>query len=274
MRYISLLILISLLITSCEEQMIPLPERSLVPTGRVVLMEEFTGVRCGPCYDASFVAKELVDAANGAIVIYAVHGGPIQSEPLPESIYDFNYNDPTELSLSAGLIGKPGAMFNRVPNEFGNRIASLSKWEGLIEDELAKPQVATVAIDSDYNAETRTASLNLRIVPLQDIDGDVMLHVSISESHLIDYQLSQEDPPEVPDFEHNHVMKASLTGLNGDAIGQDLKRNEIIERPFTYSLPAEVNGEWIPENMEVTAFITSAALGGEVLQAAQVHMTE
>lgn len=254
--------------------MIPLPERSLEQTGRVVLMEEFTGVMCGPCFDASFVAKELVANSNGALVIYAVHGGPIQSEPLEESIYDFNYTDPTELTLSAELIGKPGAMFNRVANQFGNRVASLSKWEGLLEEELAKPQVATLSIDSEYNAQTRTASFNIRTVPLQDIGGDVMLHVAISESHLIDYQLSQNNPPEVPDFEHNHVMKASLTGLNGDNIGQDLERNQIIERPYTYSLPAELNGEWTPENIEVTAFITSAAQDGEVLHAAQVHLIQ
>ncbi len=274
MRLFLLLVLTSLLVISCEEQMIPLPERSLVPTGRVVLMEEFTGVRCGPCFDASFVAKELVEGANGALVIYAVHGGPIQSEPLPQSIYDFNYTDPTELTLSADLFGKPGAMFNRVSNEFGSRIANLSKWEGVLEAELAKPQLATLNIDSEYDPNNRTATINVRTVPLRDLEGDIFLHIAISESHLIDYQLSQATPPEVPDFEHNHVMKVSLTGLNGDRIGTDLERNLIIERPFTYSVPQEVKGEWIPENMEVTAFLTSSALDGEVIHAAQVHMVE
>lgn len=274
MRFLTFIFLTSLLVISCEEQMIPLPERALVPTGRVVLMEEFTGVRCGPCYDASFVAKELVDSANGALVIYAVHGGPIQSEPLSESIYDFNYTAPTDLTLSAGLIGKPGAMFNRVPNQFGNRVVGLSKWEGVLEAELAKPQVATMSIDSEYDAANRSVAINVRSIPLTDLGGDLFLHVAISESHLIDYQLSQATPPEVPDFEHNHVMKVSLTGLNGDLIGTDLERNFIIERPFTYTVPEEVNREWIPENMEVTAFLTSAALDGEVIHAAQVHMVE
>ena len=272
MRYIISIFFLGILISSCEEQMIPIPERSLEPTGRVVLMEEFTGVRCGPCYDASFVAKEMVDNANGDVVIYAVHGGVIQSVPLDQSLYDFNYIDPTELTNTFELFGKPAASFNRVEDEFGFKVATITgQWQGLLDAELAKPQVASVNVEPNYDAGSRSVNFVVKTAALQNLTGNIFLHVNISESHLIDYQLSQNNPPEVPDFEHNHVMKASLTGLNGQLIGTNIRSNEVIETPFSYSIPDEVNGEWIPENMEVTAFITSEDLNGEVLQATQEH---
>ena len=54
----------------------------------------------------------------------------------------------------------------------------------------------------------------------------------------------------------------------------DAIADEIIRKTYTYTVPEEVNGEWIPENMEITAFITSKDRDGEVQQAAQIHLTE
>jgi len=106
------------------------------------------------------------------------------------------------------------------------------------------------------------------MIPLEDIGGEINVHVVITESHLIDPQKSQTQGI-IKDFEHNHVFKKSLTGgIQGKGRGEIYRYNE------SYTLPDEVNGEWIAENMEVIAFVTATDRDGEVQQAAQIHLVE
>lgn len=264
-------ILSILLLVSCEEQMIPIPDPVVPPEGRVVLIEELTGVECVPCFEASAVLRGILDQYDGAVVAYGIHGD-LQSTPLEDSKYDFRYPDAESLELSMSFFGKPSAAFNRIRDEAAgiNAFPRSDTWQGLIDIELIKPHVANVFITSNYNASERRVDMNVRSVLLREISGNIDVHVVISESHLIDAQKSPQGT--VKEFEHEHVMKESLTGLSGQSIGSDISADEPIDMNFSFTIPDEVNGEWIPENMEITAFITSDDMNGEVLQAAQEHI--
>lgn len=264
-------ILFSILFASCEEQMIMIPDPPTPPEGRVMLLEDYTGVNCVPCFGANAFVESVLAANPGSIVTYGVHGD-LQSEPITGSKYDFRYEDAFDFEKSADIIGKPSASFNRTTLPNGRKVQlNVSSWQGFIDTELAKEQVVEIRMLSNYDSATRRADIDITVVPKEDISGEVSIHVVMTESHLMD---PQNSPDGIVEFEHNHVMKASLTGLTGASLATDLVAGSDYRYSISYTLPEEVNEEWIPENMEVVAFITASDRDDEVLQAFQIHMTE
>jgi len=58
---IKLTILIAIVASACEEQMIPIPEAPEVAEGRVILIEDMTGVNCPPCQGAIVLLDGVID---------------------------------------------------------------------------------------------------------------------------------------------------------------------------------------------------------------------
>lgn len=250
-----------------------IPPPVIAAEGRVMLIEELTGVKCGPCAAGAILLEEILNANKGSIVAYAIHG-QLLSEPHSNSKYDFRNEDSKTLEVSlVELIGKPSITFNRVALNGVTRVqAQPNTWQPFVDTELLKSQVANVDVTADFDEVTRLVTINIGVSALEDLNGLINLHVAISESHLIDPQQDGNDI--IEDFEHMHVLKDMLSVITGDFLTEDLAANITIPRQYTYEIPEENNGEWTPKNIEVTAFITSEDLDGEVLQAAQVHVTE
>lgn len=276
MKYYVLYIfgLVTILFSSCDEIETPIPPPIVVEEGRVILIEELTGVSCTPCAAASAILEGIIDGADGAVVAYGIHGS-FQSEPLSASKYDFRNEDAAELERYLVEFGKPAASMNRTISNTGSLVyAQPASWQAPVDAELEKPRVANVVIRSTYNESTRRADIEVDVNALLDIEGALNLVVAISESNLIDPQKAPGE--DIIDFKHKHVLKEHLTTFLGDPIASaGLAAGEAIDtRNFSYTLPDELNGEWLPENMEITAFITAENLNGEVQQAAQVNLVQ
>ena len=275
MKYISIfiqIVLVALLLNSCEEQPIPIPEPPSIADGRIMLLEDITGVSCVPCHNANVFIRNVLEETDGAIVAYGIHNGS-QSTPHSNSKYDFRYPDVRELEGSIDYVGQPSGLFNRVTQANG-RIAQLTPgtWQAYIDVELQKPQVLQILMQSDFDPVSRQVDIDVSAIPLENIQGDCNIHLVISESHLIDPQSTPNGV--VEDYEHEHVMKASLTGLTGSFLAADLVADQTYRYNASYTVPDELNGEWKPENMEITAYVTASDQNNEVLQAFQIHMTE
>jgi len=275
MSKISLSILfISLLLLSCEEQMIPIPDRPISADGRIMLIEDITGVSCVPCHLANVLTNQLLKETNGSVIVYGIHNGT-QSTPHSDSKYDFRYPDVVELESTIDYIGQPAGMFNRVMQSNG-RIAQSgsSTWQPFIDAELAKPLELEIQMEADFRTDSRTVDIEVVVTPVQDIPGELNLHLVITESHLIDPQATPDGV--VEDYEHNHVMKESLTGLPGDVLVTNglTAFQDTDPKNYTYTLPEESNGEWIAENIEIIAFVTSKERNNEVQQAFQIQLIE
>lgn len=271
---IKISIVLAVFFVSCEEQMIPIPEAPEATEGRVMLIEDMTGVTCPPCALAIEVLDAAIEENKGSIVVYGVHG-IIQSDPTDDSKYDFRYEDAANLELAFNPPGKPAASFNRISFANGKKTKiSHTTWQPIIDAELVKPQVAELLVKSTFDTESRQAQIDLSMIPTEDISGEINVHIVIAESHLIDPQLKQGTGL-ILDFEHNHVMKKSLTGgIQGSFLTSDATSGTIYRHTASYTLPEEVNGEWIPENMEIIAFVTAQDRDGEVQQAAKIALVE
>ncbi len=265
-------ILLSIVFISCEEQMVPIPEFTVPETNKVVLIEELTGVSCPNCPRGVAAIEAILTKFEGLVVTYGVHG-ELQSEPKSNSKYDFRNEDAFELEIFLlPFWGKPSAAINRVffEGEDNATTTSVDLWSSFVEDELTKPQQLDIAVNSDYNEGTRTATINIGVTTLAAISESIQLNVAITESNLIDPQ--DDVNTTIEDFVHKHVLKDMLTQILGDEIGRDVSANESLTKSYSYTVPAELNGEWLVENMEIIAFVTSTNHDGEVLQAGSIHL--
>lgn len=268
----SLLFISTFILISCEEQPVTIPEFSVTETGKVVLVEELTGVSCPNCPKGAAVIESIHALFGSSVVSYGVHGKQL-TKPKDNSKYDFRNPDAEELEdFLAPFWGKPAASINRVffEGEDNATTTSIEQWPSFVDQELQKEQLLEIAIDSEYDENSRTTTINIGVSALSDIPGNLQLHVAITESHLIDPQ--DDINTTIQDFEHNHVLKELITQLLGDDIVSNITANQSVNRTYSYTVPEENNGEWTVDNMEIIVFVTSTDNDGEVIQAGSIHI--
>jgi hypothetical protein len=77
--------------------------------------------------------------------------------------------------------------------------------------------------------------------------------VFITESNIIDAQTN--GAVIVENYNHKHILRDMMTKFDGDALGASLKKNDIIRKSYSYTLPSTTDGLWVPENIEIVITI-------------------
>lgn len=275
MKYILSILCMSMFFFACEEVPVEIPKSDVSLSGKTVLLEDLTGVRCPNCPSGAKAIKGIVDKYPDNVISVAIHGSflcrPIVKEGY-ESKYDFR-NDASAF-LEEYLMpfpSKPAAYFNRVqkdPNIFGNTQVG-GVWLQRVEEELAKEQVIEIKASSKYDEATRTATINTGVIANKDLEGTFQLSIMVLENKIIDAQSDQDKI--IKDYEHNHVLMDMVTEYAGDAIGSKLNQGTSLTKAYTYKVP-ESDGRWIPENMSFVIFVSDVSESKEVLQATEISL--
>lgn len=275
MKNILLLFGIILFFSACEEKMVIIPDFEPIQSGRVVLVEELTGVRCPNCPAGSERLASISTLYPDNIVIVGVHGTDL-TKPLDESKYDFRNDDAIELeNFLKPYLGKPAAYFNRrfydeLGGDWGNSFNG--QWQGYFEDELEKPQTLEVSITKTYNPETRKLDITVGALPLVDLDGEFKVTIMLTESEIEDAQDDQNTI--IEEYVHNHVLRKIITNFDGDQFANTLEKNKPVAKTYVYTVPEDDSGLWNEDHIEVVAFIANTeGESEEVLQAAKTYLT-
>ena len=81
------------------------------------------------------------------------------------------------------------------------------------------------------------------------------------EDHVTAYQLSPTTY--IPDYEHNHVFRATLNDMEGDEL--NITTGQTTEKTYTYTLPDfsvwKNTTPWNVQNLSVVAFFYNAQDG-------------
>lgn len=257
------------LMWSCEEIPVVIPDYNPPETGKTVLIEDLTGVRCPNCPRGAAALENILAKYQGKVFALAIHGIQLVT-PLPQSKYDFRNQFAADLEkFHQPFLGKPSALINR--KKFDNQsfipVDVVDLWLGYTEQELALPQEVQIDVDYNYNSETRQLNVLVGVSPLKNVTGEFKISVFLTESHMIDYQ--ETVGAILSDFEHNHVLRYMLTRFDGDALADQLKTSEVIIRNYTYTIPEE----FIAENMEVIVAVHKADPDNKtVLQSAGIKI--
>jgi len=224
-----------------------------------VLLEDFTAHQCGNCPPAGALAEQIAEGNEGLVHVLAIHAGSLAA--VSDAPFDTDWTNAEsnaywdQLAFQVNPIG-------RVNRRGGpTEIASPNNWTALVDAELALTPDAHLqgAVIPDPLV-TEDVHLHTHITFANAVAGDVRLALLISENHLIAAQLDyQSDPEVIVDFEHNHLLRGSLSGADGLVVATDPSAGNTVQLDHTLVWEEE----WVLENSHILAVLTNA--DGEVL---------
>ena len=264
-------------LTSCDVIEGPFTEEVVVgecaEKCRKILLEDYTGHRCGNCPRAAEKSAELKEIYGEQLVPLAVHAGFFAEPSGSYFTNDFRTVAGEEWDTQFGnsAAGNPNGMVNRAGYPESDHILQYSQWAQKVEELLQTEPDAYIELEANYNASTHSVSISSETEILQSISAPLSLNVVLTESGIIAYQKDYDaDPEKIPDYEHNHMIRKSLTGAWGTDLGQtNYTDGDLINKSFS----ANLEEAWIAENMSIVAFISNTNTY-EIIQAEEIHITE
>ncbi len=208
-----------------------------------VLIEDYTGTWCGNCTRVSH-AIELVNAQSDKVVTVAIHNG---NDP-----YHFPGIAPLKnLILPNSPLALPVSRLNRV-----------NVWtfpEPTNTQEALNFTGNNTTLGIAMNSTVANGNINLSVnVKFLDTFSDLKLVVYLLEDHLIYFQRNYTtyynavNP--ILDYEHNHVLRSSLTDILGDAI-TGTTNGSTVTKNFTIPIPSTIAN---PDNISFVAFLVGS----------------
>ncbi len=257
-KYILLAIILMAAISACDVIEPPYKKGDVVPPAdtakRKVLLEDFTGFRCGNCPEAGHLGEQLVDLYNGQVIMISLHAGPL-SVPTPIRKYDFRTPETKELGTFYNLTATPYGMVNR--GIYNNQtLLAPSSWGGYVAEQLLKEAVVKIGLTGSYNQLSREISLDVKLDYIKESSVNQFLAVYIIEDSVVQYQQDDRQYPNINDldFVHNNVMRGSINGTWGLMIGQvPINAGQSVTIPLTYLITEEK--DWRPEKLSLVAFV-------------------
>ncbi len=223
-----------------DDRLIPVPEPEVK---RNVLIQEFTGVRCPNCPQGAAAVHSILDYyAKGSVVAVSLHpsGSPF-TRPLnglnltsaPATAY-FNHYHPSAF---------PSAIIDGAAPD-----ANTAAWDGMVYAELEKTTPMDISASTSFDASDRKLTVEYDVRFKEIMTSAANINVWLTESGIIGPQLNNTQT--VPDYEHNHVLRASLTGDWGESLGESFLYGEELNGKTEIVL----EDAWVADNCSVVIF--------------------
>ncbi|MFD2543456.1 Omp28-related outer membrane protein [Lacinutrix gracilariae] len=211
-----------------------------------VLIEDYTGAWCGYCPRVAY-GIERVEASTEQAVVVAIHRGNASGS----NVDPYNY-PASVLEDLVGLEGYPTAMLNRTTTWNYPEPINSGQAVNLTGDDAA----LGLALSSAIHGSDMEIDVNVKFG--EDFSStDLKLVVYVLENGLIydqtNYTTYYGGTSVISDFEHNHVLRASLTDLLGDAIpSAETTKESVYTASFNVAVPSNVSDA---SNIHVVAFV-------------------
>ena len=258
MKNILILVLGAMLafITGCDIIEAPYKEKIVIEKDTAainVLIEDFTGFRCGNCPEAGEVAHTLAETYQGKVIVMSIHAGAL-AVPNPTRKYDFRTTEGTELATYFNLPATPYGMVNRVQVN-GNTLLAPDAWGTSVAQQVKQKADLKMSLTAGFNETSKVISLESNLKFVNDSKTTYYLAAYIVEDSIIQYQRDDlKTPSDILDFVHMHVLRASMTGTWGTQISPDvINAGESIKLNSEYTIPS--GKDWVPKNLSLIVIV-------------------
>jgi hypothetical protein len=85
-------------------------------------------------------------------------------------------------------------------------------------------------MDVVYDETSREIDIEIAANPLNNLNGDYDISVFVTESHIIAGQANGSEI--IDDYEHNHVLRKTLTDYSGSFLQKTWLKGESLKRPL------------------------------------------
>lgn len=241
---------------------------------RKVLVEDYTGHKCGNCPAAARELRKLDSLYSGKVIPMAVHAGfyantntqyPTDLKSQAGTDYDTFFN------ISVGL-GNPNGLVNRVSYGTAFFVKPWADWGASAYSMISMPADFKISISNTYNAATNQVSSVITTKAINGKTGTYNLVVVLTEDSIIAEQVDYSLPigqQDIPDYEFNHVLRGAMNSSWGQQIiSTSISAGDSI---VTTISNFQLASTWKWKYCTVIAYIYDAATGSatqyEVLQA-------
>ena len=229
---------------------------AIEPTGKAVLIKDFTGARCVNCPDAATYAHNLQhQLGEDHVFIMSVHAG-FQAQPMGQ-FPDFLTDEGTEWYNNHD--SNPLFAIDHVALTDGNTL-SVEQIDAPVAAALAEEQSFEIVVTPRYDETSRQLNVDVKAMSLNDMDGQFNITVCLVEDHIIGWQTTPSGVDREYDF--RNVFRGTLNGAYGDQFESvHVDSNEMFQ--FNYS--TDLNADYNAEECYLMVYIS---MGDQILQTA------
>lgn len=238
------------------------------PEARVVLIEEFTGVRCPNCPQGHAITASIKAGNPDKVVSISLH--PINSlgAPYSFSVQDFRSQKAQTLFDYLGQIGlEPAAGIDRTVFSGETKILlDKSKWANYTTQQLSTTTPVNIAIDKTLDTTNNELTVAVELHYTSAVTETNKLTVVLTESDMVTAQL---DGAIIDTFYvHKDVMRDFISDTQGDLLNTTLEAGRVIRKVYKKTLDAA----WKPENMHIVAYVHESQNSKVVYQVKEVEV--
>ena len=229
------------------------------PTGKTVLIKDFTGARCVNCPAAAEYAHNLQHQLDeDHIFIMSVHAGYL-AQPMgnfPDFLTDegtawYNNHDSNPLFAVDHVALTDGNTFNE------------GQIDAPVTAALEEEQTFEIVVGRQFDEASRQLQVNVQAIALVDFDGEFYITACLVEDHVIGWQTLPGGVDKEYDF--RNVFRGTLNGAYGEAF-EDLHVDTNDTFYFNYS--TEINADYNADECYLMVYVYDKSQGDKILQTA------
>ena len=229
------------------------------PTGKTVLIKDFTGARCVNCPEAAEYAHNLQhQLGEDRIFIMGVHAGYL-AQPLGQ-FPDFLTDEGTEWYNNNS--SNPLFAVDHVALTDGNTLY-VEQIDAPVAAALAEEQSFEIMMTPNYDATNRQLEVRVNALALNDLDGQFYVTACLVEDHIVGWQTIPGGVDREYDF--RNVFRGTLNGANGDLFEDSHVDSG---ESFYFNYNTEINVDYNADECYVMVYIYDKSLGDKILQTA------
>lgn len=229
-------------------------EKPVVENPRTLLIMEFTGNNCKNCPNgASMVDQIKTDDGNGRVISVGLHPygdintNPVFSKYTMPDMQDLRSDAATAMYDYYKPSGFPSAIFNGLASSMSG---SIPEWMQKASEALAQSAAMSISASTDYDVESRKLTVEYTIDFGNTVTKKLSATVWLVENKIMGTQTMPDGKLNL-DYEHNHVLRASLNGNWGEAIGNVFDSDSEVRKSASMTL----DEKWVAENCQVVVFV-------------------
>ena len=231
-----------------------------------ILVEDFTGHKCGNCPDAHVELAELVATNGSQIIPMAIHTGYFAEVDAPDYATDFNTVVGDAIASEFGVQFTPIGMVNRVgeADDAEDKLIDYPAWGAKVLGQINNSPKVGIAVQTMLAGSDLQAKLFVKAY--EEYGANLKIQAFIIENKIHADQLWYgQDTEHIHDYEHEHVLRASINGIWGeDLTTSTFNEDEVKETIVTYTL----NSEWNAANLGLIVIVYDAVTK-EIIQVEQ-----
>ena len=229
------------------------------PTGKTVLIKDFTGARCVNCPAAAEYAHNLQHQLDeDHIFIMSVHAG-FQAEPMGQ-FPDFLTDEGTEWYNNHN--SNPLFAVDYVALTDGNTLNE-GQIDAPVAAALEEEQSFEIVVGTNYDEASRQLGVTANVVSLIGMDGEFYITVCLVEDNIVGWQTT----PSGLDREYvfHNVLRGTFNGAYGDVF-EDIHVDPNETFHFNYS--SEIDAAYNADECYLMVYVYDKSQGDKILQTA------